>query len=599
MSDAVFAKRHSAAHVLAAAVKELFGEGVQFGVGPVVEHGFYYDMLVPGGLSDADLPKIEEKMREIIERDEAFERTEIDIDAAITHFTQHHQPFKQELLRDLKEKGTTRVSEEEQLDVGDRVDAVSLYTTGAFVDLCRGPHIRHSKEIGEAFRLTKLAGAYWRGKEENPQLQRVYGVLFDTKQELDAYLTMQEEAKKRDHRKLGQELDLFTLSPLVGPGLPLFTPKGTLLREQLQSFVWHLMKPYGYERVHIPHMAKADLYKTSGHWEKFSDDIFHISSKKTDEAFVMKPMNCPHHTQIYASRPRSYRDLPLRFSEVTAVYRDENTGQLQGLTRVRSITQDDAHVFCRMDQVHAEALAIYDIITQFYAAFQMPLSIRLSTHNPDEPEKYLGGNEVWQHAEETLAGLLQELGKEYEVGVGEAAFYGPKIDFIATDAIGRKWQLATIQLDFNLPERFDLTYVDAENTKVRPVMIHRAILGSIERFMGVIIEHYAGAFPLWLAPVQVCLANVSDEHLEHTYTIAAQLKAAGVRVEVDSSNEKVGKKIRQAAINKIPWTIVVGQKEVDGGDVQVNVFGSEERRVISQTELLSVVLQESQFPAKE
>lgn len=596
MSEALFAKRHSAAHVLAAAVQELFGDKVKFGVGPVIENGFFYDMLTESPLTEEDLSKIEAKMREIIARNDEFVRSEVSLDQAISTFEEKGQPFKVELLKDLKEKGTTKINPEEMQDVGDKPDSASLYATGSFVDLCRGPHVVKSTEIGDAFQLTKLAGAYWRGSEENPQLQRVYGVLFDSKAELDAYLTMMEEAKKRDHRKLGQELDLFTFSALVGSGLPLFTPKGTVVREQLTALVAEIMKPYGYSRVHIPHIAKSDLYKTSGHWDKFSDDIFHVSSKKTDEAFVMKPMNCPHHTQIYNASPRSYRDLPLRFSEVTSVYRDENTGQLQGLTRVRSITQDDAHVFCRMDQVKEEVVALYEIITKFYKVFDMPLSIRLSVHNPEEPEKYLGGAEVWQNAEGTLAGLLKELGKEYEIGVGEAAFYGPKIDFIATDAIGRKWQLATVQLDFNLPERFDLTYVDANNEKQRPVMLHRAILGSVERFMGVIIEHYAGAFPMWLAPVQISLVSVSDAQADYTRNLAKQLTTAGIRVEVDDSSEKMGKKIRSAAMKKIPWTIVIGQKEVDGGDLQVNVFGQEERLIIPASELLAKAKQNADFP---
>jgi threonyl-tRNA synthetase len=360
--------------------------------------------------------------------------------------------------------------------------------------------------------------------------------------------------------------------------------------------VWALMKPYGYQKVNIPHMAKADLYKTSGHWDKFADDIFHVSSKKTDEIFVLKPMNCPHHTQIYASRLRSYRDLPLRFSEVTTVYRDENTGQLQGLSRVRSITQDDAHVFCRMDQVKDEARAIYDIITRFYKAFDMPLKIRLSTNDPEKPEAYLGGPEVWDKAVSTLKELLTELGREYFVGVGEAAFYGPKLDFIATDAIGREWQLATVQLDFNLPERFELEYTAADNTKQRPVMVHRAILGSVERFIGIMIEHFAGAFPFWLAPEQVRLATVADAFIPFAQELKQKLVEAGVRVTLDESPEKVGKKIREAASQKVPWTIVLGEKEVNGGDFQVKVFGSENPLSITQADLFARIAELSKLP---
>ncbi|MDA1024700.1 MAG: threonine--tRNA ligase, partial [bacterium] len=446
------------------------------------------------------------------------------------------------------------------------------------------------------FKLLSIAGAYWRGDENNPMLTRIYGTCFESQEELDAYLTMMEEAKKRDHRKLGQELDLFTHSELVGSGLPLFTPRGTIVREQLSAFVWELMKPHGYSRVHIPHMAKSDLYKTSGHWDKFMDDIFHIRSKKTDQDFVMKPMNCPHHTQIYAARMRSYRDLPLRYSEVTSVYRDENTGQLQGLSRVRSITQDDAHVFCRMDQVKQEALAMYDIITRFYAAFNMSLRIRLSTSDPDAPEKYLGGEEVWDNAVGTLKEILQELEKDYEIGVGEAAFYGPKLDFIAKYAIGRDWQLATIQLDFNLPERFALEYIDENNEKVRPVMLHRAILGSIERFMAVLIEHYAGAFPMWLAPEQVRLVPVSDDFVDLARTIETKLRERDIRVSVDASKEGVGKKIRNSAMMKTPWTIVIGEKEAGGGDYQVNIFGQDEDRTISQGDLVDAVLDAAKLP---
>lgn len=594
MSEKLYAMRHSCAHVLAAAVERLY-PGAKFGVGPVVENGFYYDILTSTPLSEDDLKAIEKEMQKIIKEKHAMEREEMSIDEAITFFGDRDQDFKVELLKSLKEKGTTKVNTDEAQDIDPNATIASVYKTGDFVDLCRGPHVDNVKEIG-AFKLWKLAGAYWRGDENNPQMQRVYGLCFETKEELKAYLNMLEEAKKRDHRKLGQELDLFTFSDLVGPGLPLFTPRGTVMREILAEFVWRLMKPYGYTKVRIPHMAKEELYKTSGHWDKFADDIFHISSKKTDQAFVMKPMNCPHHTQIYASQMRSYRDLPLRLSEVTAVYRDENTGQLQGLSRVRSITQDDAHVFCRMDQVKAEAMAIYEIITKFYAAFDMPLSIRLSVHDPEEPEKYLGGKEVWDNAVGTLESLIKEIGKEYEVGIGEAAFYGPKIDFIATDAIGREWQLATIQLDFNLPERFELEYIDEKNERVRPVMIHRAISGSLERFMALMIEHYAGAFPMWLTPEQIRIVTVSDEFVEFASELRDTLVAADLRVELDDSSEKVGKKIRNAAMMKVPWTIVVGEKEAGGGDFHVNVFGQDKEITIAAGNLLERALDAAKMP---
>lgn len=561
--------RHSLAHLLAAAVLEMYPDAKRT-IGPAIEDGFYYDFEFSEPISESELPKIEKRMRKILTTWKEFERIEVSADEARKEFAGN--PYKLELINEFSQDG----------------QKLTFYKSGKYLDLCRGGHIENPKDIDpEAFKLTKLAGAYWRGDENNPQLTRIYGVAFATKAELDAHLTMLEEAKRRDHRKLGVELDLFTFSPLVGPGLPLFTPRGTILREQLVNFVWSLMKPYGYTRVNIPHMAKSDLYKTSGHWDKFADDIFHVSSKKSDDQFVLKPMNCPHHTQIYASRVRSYRDLPLRFSEVTTVYRDENTGQLQGLSRVRSITQDDAHVFCRMDQVKQEALAIYDIITKFYKAFDMPLRIRLSVNDPEKPEAYLGGAEVWETAVDTLKELLSDLGKDYEVGVGEAAFYGPKIDFIAKDAIGREWQLATIQLDFNLPERFELEYVDSDNQKKRPVMIHRAILGSIERFIGVMIEHFAGAFPMWLAPEQIRLATVSDDYIPFAKELKAKLDETGLRAQLDDSGEKVGKKIRNAAIEKVPWTIVIGEKEVAGEDLQVKVFGSEEALVIKQSELIA------------
>ncbi len=593
--DTLHAMRHTAAHVLAAAVERLY-PGVKFGVGPVIENGFFYDMLFPQTISDEALEKIEQEMHKIISEKHQMVREELSIDKAIEFFHTRGQDFKVELLNDLKQKGTTNVNQEELQDMDvEHPDTASIYKTGEFIDLCRGPHLSNVSEIG-AFSLSKLAGAYWRGKEENPQMQRIYGLAFETQEALDAYLLMVEEAKKRDHRKLGKQLGLFTFSPLVGSGLPLFTAKGTEIRRLLGEFVWSLMKPYGYERVWIPHLAKADLYKTSGHWDKFSDDIFHVFSKKTDEQFVLKPMNCPHHAQIFASEPRSYRQLPMRISEITTVYRDESTGQLQGLSRVRSITQDDAHIFCTLDQVKQEAMNIYEIIKKFYGAFDMPLSIRLSTHDPDHMEKYLGVPALWEEAVGTLKTLLSDIGKAYEEGVGEAAFYGPKIDFIAHDAIGREWQLATIQLDFNQPERFELEYSDADGSKKRPVMVHRAISGSIERFISVLIEHYAGAFPFWLAPVQIRLATVSDECVPYAQQLKHTLLKHDLRVELDDSSEKVGKKIRDSSMMKIPWTVVIGKKEVEGGSIVVKVFGQEEDFVIEQTNFLQSALTASQFP---
>ncbi len=571
-------RRHSLAHLLAAAVMELWPDTKRT-IGPAIDDGFYFDFEFSKPMTEEDFPAIEKKMRELMPSWTSFERFELSADDAKKEYPDN--PYKAELIDQFSGEGQT----------------LTFYKSGTYWDLCRGGHDEGVNGIDpESFKLSKVAGAYWRGDEKNPMLTRIYGLAFETKEQLDAHLVMLEEAKKRDHRKLGAELELFAYSPLVGSGLPMFTPRGTAMRESLTGFVTALMKPHYYSRVWIPHIAKSDLYKTSGHWDKFADDIFHVSSKKTDDQFVLKPMNCPHHTQIYASKMRSYRDLPLRFAEATTVYRDENTGQLQGLTRVRSITQDDAHVFARPDQVKEEVLKIYDIITKFYAAFQMPLRIRLSVDDPEHPEKNLGGAEVWEKAVSSLKELLQELGKDFELGIGEAAFYGPKIDFIATDAIGREWQLATIQLDFNLPERFGLEFHDADGQIKRPVMIHRAILGSVERFMGVIIEHYAGAFPFWLAPAQVRIATVSEVFIPFAEKILAELVEAGIRTELDDSNEKVGKKIRESATMKVPWTIVIGQKEVDGGDFKVNVFGQTEDLMIGAGELVAKAVEASKYP---
>lgn len=569
--------RHSAAHVMATAIQELWPD-TKFGVGPVIENGFYYDVDLEHKLTPQDLAKIEKRMKKIISRNEEFVREEMPIDDAIKLFRDMGQTYKVELLEDIKSRGTTsvRVEEAAELDA-EKPDVASIYRTGKFTDLCRGPHVKSSKEIG-VFRLRSVAGAYWRGDENNPMLQRVYGVAFLKENELEEYLKMLEEAEKRDHRKLGAELDLFTFSPLVGSGLPMFTPRGTLIRKELVDFVQTLQIPYGYTPVCIPHITKTDLYATSGHLEKFDDDLFYVRSKKTDDEFVLKPMNCPHHTQIYASQMRSYRDLPIRYSEVTAVYRDENTGQLQGLSRVRSITQDDAHVFCRPDQIEQEVSAIYDVVEKFYGAFGMPLRVRLSTHDPENMDAYLGSDKVWENSVEVLKKLLEKIGAKYEFCVGEAAFYGPKIDFMAVDAIGREWQLATIQLDFNLPERFELEYMGEDGEKHRPVMIHRAILGAVERFLGVLIEHYAGAFPVWLSPVQVEIIPVGKDHWETAKKLHERLSDEGIRSHYDELRETVGNKIRKSAKMKIPYVIVVGEKEKKLKDVNVRVRGEDKEK---------------------
>ncbi|GHO81712.1 threonine--tRNA ligase [Ktedonobacter sp. SOSP1-85] len=572
--------RHSTAHLMAAAVQLLWPEA-KFGVGPAIKNGFYYDIELPEALTPKDLGRIEQKMRELKNKKLGYDRIEVGIDEAIEEMSKRNQPYKVELLNLLKERGSTAVVQEtgdaEAIGLSEGQEGstvVSFYQTGHFLDLCRGPHVEDTTHIG-VFKLMSIAGAYWRGNENNPQLQRLYGTAFNTKEELDHYLWLLEESKKRDHRRLGQELDLFTFSDLVGGGLPLFTPKGTLVRDLLEEFVQSLQEPLGYQRVHIPHITKNDLYKTSGHWEKFQEDIFRVSGK-SGEDFCMKPMNCPHHTQIYASRMRSYRELPIRLSEVTTVYRDELPGTLHGLSRVRAITQDDAHVFCTPDQVQEEVLRIYSIIENFYKPFGMTLAVRLSLWDEEHPEKYLGTPELWNSAQEQLRAVLRMKGIEWVEEVGEAAFYGPKIDFTALDALERTWQLATIQLDFNLPERFNLEYMGPDGHAARPVMLHRAVLGSVERFMSVLIEHYAGAFPTWLSPVQAMIIPIADRHLDYAYQVKQSLldvrlssARESIRVEVDEARESMQKKIRNAQLQKVPYMLVLGDKEAENGEVNV------------------------------
>ncbi|MCL2038080.1 threonine--tRNA ligase [Candidatus Saccharibacteria bacterium] len=578
------ALRHSLAHVLAAAVRRVYGAGnVKLGVGPVIENGFYYDFdLGEIRISEDDLPKIEKEMRKIIGEKQEFVRSEESIAEAIKIEEEAGQPYKVELLHDLQQKGTTamsKISGDEKSTEGDDDDitTVSFYTNGDFTDLCRGGHVENTSEIpANAFKLTRVAGAYWRGDEKNPMMQRIYGVAFATKQELDDYLKQMEEAKKRDHRKLGQELDLFTFSDLIGPGLPLFTPRGTVLRRQLDNFVQEMRDEYDYQEVSIPHITKKDAYIASGHWEKFKDELFRITTRE-DHEFAMKPMNCPHHTQIYASQVRSYKDLPIRYRETTMCYRDEQSGELSGLSRVRSFTQDDAHVFCRVNQVEQEILNIWDIVDRFYRTLGFEeLMVRFSTHDPANMAAYSGSEEKWLSTEKQLLNIItQKLGDNYENGVGEAAFYGPKIDFMARDAIGRMWQVATIQLDFNQPEGFDLTCINEKGESERIVMVHAAIMGSIERFLSIYIEHVAGKFPIWLSPEQLRVIIVNDS--ENVVRFATELmnlaKESGVRAILDDSNNSVGKKIRNAETIKVPYSVVIGEKEVESGGLPLRVRG--------------------------
>lgn len=545
--------RHSLAHLLAMAVLK-FDPKAKLAIGPVIDDGFYYDFLLSKPIKEEDLAKLEQEMRSLIKKDLPFTRSTKSIKEALAWAKESQSKFKEEIINDLAAEGEKEVS---------------FYQTGDdFIDLCKGPHVNSTKEIqADAFALTKTSGAYFKADAKRDQLQRIYGVAFATKAELDQYLKRLEEAKQRDHRKIGQEQDLFIFSPLVGAGLPLLTPKGTIFREELIKLIQEIQEPLGYQRVVIPHLARKDLYQVSGHLDKFGDDLFWVRSKGEEE-FVLKPMNCPHHIQLYADRRRSYRELPIRYAEVTTCYRDELPGELQGLSRVRSLTQDDGHAFCTMQQVEQEVANLIKAVQQLYQAFDLPLTARFSRRDPSDAKHYLGDDKVWQQAEEILGKLMkQHWSQEWSEALGEAAFYGPKIDFIAEDALGRKWQLATIQLDFNLPARFKLSYIDEHGKEQQPVMIHRAILGSIERFMSVIIEHYAGKFPLWLAPEQVRVATVSSQstHLDYASKVQAELTKVGLRSSLDVSEETVGKKIRSAEVVKVPVVIVVGDKEVKEG----------------------------------
>lgn len=570
MDEQLYAMRHSLAHIMAQAVQHLWPEA-KFGVGPVVENGFYYDIdLGDTKISEDDFKKIEKEMRSIIAKDLAFEHSEKSIQEAIEWTVRNNQPYKHELLNDLSRSGTTIAKELDANELGlagegeAAVEKASFYTDGDFTDLCRGPHVESTGKVG-AFKLMRIAGAYWRGNEKNAQMQRLYGVAFASQQELEAYLNMLEEAKKRDHRKLGQELDLFVFSDLVGAGLPLWTPRGTVLKNALDNYVQELRGQYGFEQVSIPHITKKDLYEASGHWSKFKDELFRINTRENHE-FAMKPMSCPHHTQIYASRPRSYRDLPIRYRETTMVYRDEQSGELGGLSRVRGITQDDAHIFCRTSQVEEEVMNIWNIIESFYSSLGFDkFKVRLSSHDPDSMDSYLGDQAKWLSTVQQLRNIIEsKVGEDYIEGVGEAAFYGPKIDFMAKDAIGREHQLATIQLDFNLPEGFDLTCKNENGEDERIVMIHCAIMGSHERFLSVYIEHTAGKFPLWCAPEQLRIISVNQEEATVKFVdeIAEMARGRSMRVQIDNGNESVGKKIRNAETWKVPYVVVVGEKEV-------------------------------------
>ncbi|HEU5114789.1 MAG TPA: threonine--tRNA ligase [Candidatus Paceibacterota bacterium] len=542
--------RHSFAHLLAAAIAELYPHAKNT-IGPAVDNGFYYDFDFGTGETptDKDFRTIEKVMRKILPTWKGFEKISVSPDEARKRFADN--PYKLELIDEIVKKG----------------EEVTLYQSGNFIDLCRGGHADVKDMKADAFKLDRIAGAYWRGDEKNRMLTRIYGLAFESKTALETYEKQIEEAKKRDHKKVGRELGLFVFSDLVGAGLPLWTPKGTVVRDLLNDYVWNMRREHGYQKVTIPHITKKALYETSGHWKKYADDLFKIKTRE-DHEYALKPMNCPHHTQIYASEMRSYRDLPQRYCETTMVYRDEQSGELSGLSRVLSITQDDAHVFCRENQIQDEIFVIWDIIDRFYNTFGFKdLKVRFSRHDPAQFEKYLGTKEVWEKAEGAIRDLLKKRGVDAIDGVGESAFYGPKLDFIAKDSLGRTLQVATIQLDFNMPERFGLVCTSEKGTKEQIVMIHCAIMGSIERFMATLLEHTAGNLPLWLSPIQVKVAPVRDSNYEKAKEIGKVLAEAGFRVDVDTSDTGFGKKVREAKDQKIPYTIVIGDKDMEKGVV--------------------------------
>ena len=591
--EQLYAMRHSLAHITAQAVQRLWPDA-KFGVGPVVENGFYYDIdLGETKISEIDFKRIEKEMRRVINQDYRFEISSKSVDEAIEWSKSTKQPYKEELLNDLRRAGTTVAKDLDASELGTITDSqsvveeVTFYTDGDFTDLCRGPHVESTGKVG-AFKLMRVAGAYWRGKETNPQMQRLYGVAFATQVELDQHLTMLEEAKKRDHRKLGAELDLYTTSPLVGVGLPMFTPRGTVLREKLAAFSNQLRRDRGFQAVWTPHITKKELYETSGHWAKFGDELFLVKSQETSDEMALKPMNCPHHTQIFASKPRSYRDMPIRFLETTTDYRDEKTGELSGLNRVRSLTQDDSHVFCRSDQIADEVNGLLASARELYHVLGMNLRVRLSYR--DDSDAYLGETKLWESAQAQLKDAVMQNELSYFEQNGEAAFYGPKIDFMATDAIGREHQVATVQLDFVQPSRFELSYTDENGMKQQPVMIHSALLGSIERFLSVYIEHTGGWFPFWLAPEQVRILTINDTVKDYVdeitsilseMTLMQPIKYNEVRFTTDDRNESLGKKIREATAMKVPVQLIVGPKDKDAREVSVRTRSGEVKVALS------------------
>ena len=563
---------HSSSHLMAEAL-ELLYPGIKFGIGPSIETGFYYDVDTgERSITEADLKKIEDKMLELAREKQHFVRREVSKEEAMKTYSEKGDEYKCELIRDL-EDGT-----------------ISFYTNGSFTDLCRGPHLGDTSVI-KAVKLTSIAGAYWRGNENNKMLTRIYGVTFPQKKLLDEYLLMLEEAKKRDHRKLGKELELFAFSQRVGQGLPLWLPKGAMLRERLENFLKKVQKEHGYLPVMTPHIGQKELYVTSGHYAKYGKDSFQpIHTPQEGEEFLLKPMNCPHHCEIYKTKPRSYKDMPLRLAEFGTVYRYEQSGELHGLTRVRGFTQDDAHIFCRPDQLKEEFIKVIDIVLYIFKTLDFKdYTAQISLRDPENREKYIGSDENWEKAERAIIEAAEEKGLNTVVETGEAAFYGPKLDFMVRDAIGRKWQLGTIQVDYNLPERFELEYVGADDKRHRPVMIHRAPFGSMERFIAVLIEHTGGRFPLWLSPEQAVILPVSEKYNDYAKKVADFLNNADIRASIDDRNETIGKKIRENELKRVPFLLIVGEKEAENGTISVRKQGDGDKGAMKIEEFRELI----------
>ncbi|HKY74371.1 MAG TPA: threonine--tRNA ligase [Patescibacteria group bacterium] len=572
--------RHSCAHLLAAAVMELWPTTKRT-IGPAIENGFYYDFEFDHPVSENDFPKIEEKMRELAKSWKGFERQ--DVSASEAKDAYKDNPYKVELIEEFSKEG----------------QKLTFYKSGAYSDLCRGGHVEHPDQELQDFKLLKIAGAYWRGDEKNKMLTRIYGTIFPSKQELDTYLQQQEEAKKRDHRKLGKELDLFTFSPLVGSGLPLYTQRGALIRRLLNEFVEEMQVEEGYQQVWTPQIAKAELFKTSGHYDKYKADMFRVVSNYSDEEMFLKPMNCPQHSQIYASKPRSYRDLPIRMTDFAMLYRDERPGELNGLARVRSFSQDDCHIFCREDQVDEEIDRALSMTKTIMDTFGFKYRYRLSTRDPKHHEKYLGNPKIWDKVEGWAEEIMKRNKIEYYDGPGEAAFYAPKMDLMATDALGREWQLSTVQIDYVQPARFNLTYIGNDGQEKQPVMIHRAIIGSAERMMMILLEHFAGALPLWLSPVQVAIIPISQDQNDYAEKTLSELKAAGIRAENWNEAESMQNRIRHAEQQKIPYMLVVGKREAEQQQVAVRMHGNKQGGAMSIEPFIQTVREKTKVRALE